>query len=108
MQVFFYTISISCKLLSENLDILARQYLWNMNLDYKLKKLDSWNYSTEILYAILKYDSEPAVIQKIITNYNIDLLNYDKNTEITVEVNPESATKEYLKGLKFFLYFLLL
>ena len=29
-----------------------------------------------------------------------ELLNFDKNTEITVEVNPESATKEYLRGLR--------
>lgn len=42
------------------------------NDNYKLRKLDNWQYSKKILYYLLKHDNA-SVIQKIIDNYDINL-----------------------------------
>lgn len=56
-------------------DIIAKLFSY-FNTSYKLSVLSNWPYSNELLYLILKID-EPAVVQKIISTYNIDLLSHD-------------------------------
>lgn len=52
----------------------------SFNISYKLKTLDNWPYSTDFLYSILMLD-EPEVVQKIISNYEIDLSDQKINLE---------------------------
>ncbi|MBE6149529.1 MAG: hypothetical protein E7170_02260 [Firmicutes bacterium] len=47
------------------------------NLDYKLKKLDNWDLSTEMLYDLIKRTQHYEVIQKIISKHDIDLTEYN-------------------------------
>lgn len=46
-------------------------------IDYKLSKLDNWPYSIDMLYEVLKQDYDVKVGNKILNNYDIDLLSHD-------------------------------
>lgn len=48
----------------------------SLSAEVKLKFLDHWNYSQDLLYYTLSYD-EPIVQQKIIDHYNVDLSRVD-------------------------------
>lgn len=75
----------------------------DFKLEYKLKMLEQWPYSAELLYDVLKGTRDPKVINKIIHNYNIDLTSYNinisaffQNAEISV---IESYSKRNTEGL---------
>ena len=73
---------------------LKEQYLSALS-----KEIDS-NYKGELLETLYIGGGTPSLlyefeIEKIIKNFNTD-----KNTEITIELNPETITEEYLNQLK--------
>lgn len=61
--------------LNKDNDFISNLFSY-FNVEYKLDVLNNWPYSYELLYYILRKD-EAIVIQKIISTYNIDLLNDD-------------------------------
>lgn len=73
--------------------------LKNIYIDALLNEINHY-YKNELQNTIYIGGGTPSLLSINDFENIFDLLNYDKNTEITVEVNPESATKEYLKGLK--------
>ena len=66
------------------------------NLKYKLKKLENWEYSKDLLYEIIKNTKEAPIINKIITNYDIDL----SNPKIVLRRLFETAKDSVLKARK--------
>ena len=61
------------------------------NIDYKLNKLDNWNYSNDLLYKIIKTD-EPVVINKILNSFNIDLASPSINLGQLFETAKNSSS----------------
>ncbi len=64
-----------CIELNKDSSEIAKIFI-NFETQYKLDLLENWVYSKELLHQILKID-EAAVVQKILSKYNVDLLNYD-------------------------------
>ena len=72
--------------------------LKNIYIDALLQEINHY-YKKELQNTIYIGGGTPSLLSINDFENILELFNYDKNTEITVEVNPESATKEYLKGL---------
>ncbi len=68
-----------CIELNKDVDMIAKLFSY-FNIDYKLNIIEEKILSQELIYNILKVDN-PQVIQKIIENYNIDLLSHDINLQ---------------------------
>ena len=66
-------------------------------LDYKLKKLETWPYSTELLYGVLNKADDVETINKIINTYNIDLTSHNINISFFFERAKNSAIQAYSK-----------
>lgn len=61
--------------LNESPNIIAKFFTYLDN-DYKIKAIDKFDFSEELLYEIIKY-GEYSVVNKIINKYNIDLTKYN-------------------------------
>lgn len=66
-------------------------------LDYKLKKIENWPYSTELLYGVLNKADDVETINKIINTYNIDLTNHNINISLFFEKAKNSVIQAYSK-----------
>ena len=73
--------------------------LKNIYTDALMQEIKHY-YNEEVQSTISVGGGTPSLLSINDFENIFELLKFDKNTEITVEVNPESATKEYLKGLK--------
>ncbi len=73
--------------------------LKNIYTDALMSEIKNF-YNGEVQNTIYVGGGTPSLLSVNDFENIFELLNFDKNTEITVEVNPESATKEYLNGLK--------
>lgn len=60
--------------------------------EYKLKALDNWAYSTDLLYEAFKTYDEKVMI-KILDNYDIDLLSHDIDLRMLFERAKYSVLK---------------
>ena len=65
-----------------------------------LKKEIKSCYKGEVLNTLYFGGGTPSLLSVEEFKDLIDLFNIDKNTEITAELNPETLTLEYLKGLR--------
>lgn len=77
-------------------DTLAKKtgYLYSL-----LKEIDYY-YQGETLKTLYFGGGTPSLMTVDELNKILKKFNYDESTEITIEVNPDSVDKEYLKGLK--------
>lgn len=73
---------------------LKEQYL------QALKKEIKHHYQGETLKTIYFGGGTPSLLSVDELKKLLELFNFDKQTEITAELNPESLTQEYLCGLK--------
>lgn len=65
-----------------------------------LKKEIKLKYGNEDLKTIYFGGGTPSLLSACQINAILDELKYNSNTEITLEINPETADKDYLKTLK--------
>ena len=67
---------------------------------YSLLKEIDYYYQGELLDTLYFGGGTPSLMTVDELNKILKKFNYDESTEITIEVNPDSVDKEYLKGLK--------
>lgn len=67
---------------------------------YSLLKEIDYSYKGEILDTIYFGGGTPSLFSADELKKILNKLTYNQNTEITIEVNPDSVTEEYLKQLK--------
>ena len=65
-----------------------------------LKKEISYLYKKEKLKSLYFGGGTPSVLEISEIEEILSLFNFGKNAELTLEVNPESTDKKYLKSLK--------
>ena len=73
--------------------------LKNDYIDALIKEIRA-NYKNEVLDTIYFGGGTPSILSADDFKIILDELNFDNNTEITVELNPESVTKTYLALVK--------
>jgi len=90
------------KSISLNMDTSQIANLFSyFNINYKLKILDKWPYSTDLLYSVFKIDHDDSVLSKILNNYNIDLLSHDIDLKSFFERAKNSVLKAQERRLKY-------
>lgn len=83
-----------CSFISFNKLNLLEQYI------NSLKKEITENYKGEDLETIYFGGGTPSLVPTELLEQVLNLFCYDNNTEITIEVNPDSVNLDYLKQLK--------
>ncbi|MDD3236620.1 MAG: radical SAM family heme chaperone HemW [Candidatus Gastranaerophilales bacterium] len=73
--------------------------LKNVYIDSLLEEIKT-NYKGEKLNTIYFGGGTPSILSTSDFGLILSELNFDKNTEITVEINPETVDREYLDNLK--------
>lgn len=83
-----------CSFVSFDTLVKKTGYLYSL-----LKEIDYY-YQGETLKTLYFGGGTPSLMTVDELNKILKKFNYDESTEITIEVNPDSVDKEYLKGLK--------